>query len=381
LRYLSFKPFRIYHVTQPPPEPDGPYDVFISYSRQDVDQAEALQEKLEAAGLTVWRDMTRLEMGNNAKFTIPAALRNSAAVVVIWSENALGSKWVRREAGYAEVAGKYLPLAVDGFEYKKLDEFLRDYVCGSLPTILADPVELKQKALALKAAPYAGLKIRHPEIRPESTFIGRKEMLDTLDAKLWQNDGGSAQTIVIRNNTDANVAMHGLGGVGKTVLARHYAWVHRKRYQGVWWLRAEERDTLFEDLTALGRRLGLAFAPDADPEEAARETLDHLAQMHTPKPWLLIYDNVEDKPLAQRFIPPENAHNLFTTRLTNWLGEADELRVDKFPRDTAIDFLLAQASPEENRDTAGRLADALGDLPLALAHARAYCKARHKPFD
>ena len=38
------------------------------------------------------------------------------------------------------------------------------------------------------------------------------------------------------------------GGVGKSVLAREYAWRERARYYGVWWLRAETRETLLDDL-------------------------------------------------------------------------------------------------------------------------------------
>jgi hypothetical protein len=54
--------------------------------------------------------------------------------------------------------------------------------------------------------------------------------------------------------------------------------------------------------------------------------------------------------------------------------------VDVFPRETAIEFLLAFA-PGQDREAAGRLADALGCLPLALDHARALIRARGWSFD
>ena len=170
-----------------------------------------------------------------------------------------------------------------------------------------------------------------------------------------------------------------LGGVGKTVLARHYAWEKRGRYHGIWWLRAESQDTLIDDIAALGQRLRLPIPEDAEPEDAARLTLAHVEQTHTPKPWLLVYDNVEDKKLVSRFTPHENAHILYTTRLPGWRGKAAELQVDVFPRDTAIAYLLAYA-PDETAEAAGALADALGCLPLALTHARAYCQERAWSF-
>ena len=200
-------------------------------------------------------------------------------------------------------------------------------------------------------------------------------MLETLDARLWQGKG----TVAIRNANDAAVAVHGLGGIGKTVVAKQYAWDARDRYHGLWWVRAESRDALLDDLIALGRRLRLDF-DETKPEEAALATLDHIAQTPKAKPWLMVYDNVEDKALVRRFTPAENAHLILTTRLPDWLGEAEDLPVDVFPRETAIDYLLAGA-PQATREAAGRLADALGCLPLALSHARAFCRARGKSFE
>jgi hypothetical protein len=77
---------------------------------------------------------------------------------------------------------------------------------------------------------------------------------------------------------------------------------------------------------------------------------------------------------------------LITTRLTEWHGEADDLPVDVFERETAIDYLMKQAcgsasAPEATRKAAGRLADALDCLPLALANARSYCWVRNWGFD
>ena len=116
-------------------------------------------------------------------------------------------------------------------------------------------------------------------------------------------------------------------------------------------------------------------------EDAALITVDQLAQMHTGKPWLLIYDNADGPALLRKFTPADNAHVLITTRRTDWHGETDdELAVDVFDRDTAIAYLLKQAR-NGDADAAGRLADALHCLPLALSHARAYCWARNWSFD
>ena len=173
--------------------------------------------------------------------------------------------------------------------------------------------------------------------------------------------------------------MRGLGGVGKTVLAQEYAWRNRERYCGIWWVRAEKLEILMDDLAALGARF-IPGLPEK-PEDAALKTVDQLAQMHTGKPWLLIYDNADGPAALRKFTPADNAHVLVTTRRTDWYGETDgELAVDVFDRDTAIAYLLKQAR-DGDAAGAGRLADALKCLPLALSHARAYCWARNWGFD
>jgi tetratricopeptide (TPR) repeat protein len=221
----------------------------------------------------------------------------------------------------------------------------------------------------------AGRQVLHPEVRPVRGFVGREEMLESLSAKLW-SDG---TTVAIRDSEEVTLALRGLGGVGKTVLARQYAWLNRERYYGVWWIRADKHETLISDLIALGARF-IADLDSFEPEKAALMALDLIARMQTDKPWLLVYDNVDDQATLRDCMPAGNAHVLITTRLTQWVGMAAELPIGVFDRDAAIDFLVRQ-SVDKDRVGAGRLADALGRLPLALSHARAYCAERNWRFD
>jgi hypothetical protein len=221
----------------------------------------------------------------------------------------------------------------------------------------------------------AGQQIRYDGFGSVKGFTGREDLLEALGEKL-----GPARAVAIRNSTQTTLAMRGLGGVGKTVLAQEFAWRNRERYCGVWRLRAETAETLIDDLAALGRRF-IAGLDAMKPEDAARRTVDQLAQMPTANPWLLIYDNAVDPAPLRGFIPAENAHALITTRRTDWLGEADdELEVDVFDRATAVAYLLRHAR-QQDAAAAGRLAHALQDLPLALAHARAFCWERNWDFD
>jgi hypothetical protein len=104
-------------------------------------------------------------------------------------------------------------------------------------------------------------QILHPEIRPVRDFTGRDDLLDALDSALWQHGGSVALT--------NSAAIHGLDGVGKSVLAQEYGWRNRERYRGVWWLRAEQPETLLDDLIQLGSRLGVPAIGDIRSPGAA----------------------------------------------------------------------------------------------------------------
>lgn len=88
-------------------------DIFISYARADRAKIEKLARTLTASGYDVWwdRDITG---GTEFSAVIERELIASKTVVVAWSENSLGSHWVRDEAEFARTDEKLLPISLDG---------------------------------------------------------------------------------------------------------------------------------------------------------------------------------------------------------------------------------------------------------------------------
>ena len=72
-------------------------DVFISYARSTAGQAQAVAKGLRDAGFAVWIDED-LPAHRPYADVIEERLRAAKAVVVIWSEAAAKSEWVRAEA-------------------------------------------------------------------------------------------------------------------------------------------------------------------------------------------------------------------------------------------------------------------------------------------
>lgn len=87
--------------------------VFLSYSRQDRARAVKIIRGLEAHGIAVWWD-GMLEVGQAFAHSTETALETADAVVVLWSEAAVQSHWVRDEATRGRDRGCLVPVSLDG---------------------------------------------------------------------------------------------------------------------------------------------------------------------------------------------------------------------------------------------------------------------------
>ena len=190
-------------------------------------------------------------------------------------------------------------------------------------------------------------------------FTGREDLMAQLDAALSQRGAGViTQTI------------SGLGGVGKTQLAAAYMAAHYDEFDITAWVRADDGGTA--DLAELAVALALPVTGRTPPERA-NDVLTFLA--NTDRRWLLVFDNAPG-PRALVGLPISGPGRVLVT--SRHRGGYDafgaELAVDVLDADTARRYLLARTgrTAQESAD-ADAVAAALGYLPLALAHAGAYC--------
>jgi len=202
--------------------------------------------------------------------------------------------------------------------------------------------------------------------RHNPTFTGRDEELAELHAGL----------ISIRPGTSIQ-AVSGLGGVGKTLLAVEYAYRYAHEYDVIWWLRAEEPAQLAADFAELAFARRLRSRTDPDQRLAVEAARKWLSQNDG---WLLIFDSVREPSHVAPYLEASGSgHVIITSRHASWRGLAVPLVLRGLAREDAVAFLLGRSGRSDD-GSASLLAEALGDLPLALAQAAAYMEESGKPL-
>ncbi|MEV0176373.1 FxSxx-COOH system tetratricopeptide repeat protein [Streptomyces sp. NPDC050803] len=200
-------------------------------------------------------------------------------------------------------------------------------------------------------------------------FTGREELLEALHRRLRREKA----TAVLPN------ALHGMGGVGKSLLAVEYLYRHLGDYDVVWWISAERTAQIALSLVQLAPRLGLKAGSDATWSVTA--VLEALRRGEPYDNWLLVFDNADSPEAVRPYFPSGGPGNiLVTSRNPQWAGVAKPLEVDVFRREESVD-LLRRRGPDISDEEADRLAEALGDLPLAVEQAAAWRAETGMPAD
>lgn len=79
-------------------------NVFVSYSRQDIEVARSIRNALRAERFQIWWDED-LYAGDSWREKIDEALMAAAVVLVLWSRHSVESDWVKHEASIAKARG------------------------------------------------------------------------------------------------------------------------------------------------------------------------------------------------------------------------------------------------------------------------------------
>ncbi|MFD8822841.1 FxSxx-COOH system tetratricopeptide repeat protein [Streptomyces sp. NPDC059605] len=189
--------------------------------------------------------------------------------------------------------------------------------------------------------------------RRNTRFTGRDELLATTYEAL--QDAGSGAGVV---------TLHGMSGVGKTQLAAEYVYRFGSEYDVVWWVPADRRALYRQKLAELAPELGLSTGVEYG--ERLRAVRDALRRGEPHSHWLLVLDGADEPEHIWDLVPTGPGHVLITSRNPEWSEHNSNLvEVPVYGRDESVAFIRRRA-PRLTPDEAGRLAEALEDLPLLL---------------
>ncbi|WP_216587823.1 FxSxx-COOH system tetratricopeptide repeat protein [Streptomyces brasiliscabiei] len=239
----------------------------------------------------------------------------------------------------------------------------------------AGSVEPGSRPAAIGLAAAARLPGTPPQViggRPQrnAVFTGRRTLIERLRDSLL-----SGTTAVLPQ------ALYGLGGVGKTQLALEYAYRFESDYDLVWWINAAEPTQIRQDLNTLAGHLGVPLG-GKDLTAVCNEVLDKLRRGTPHARWLLVYDNAEKPADLDGLVPVSGPghHILITSRNPAWAERAARIEVDLFTREESVALLRRYNQALEPAEAA-RVAEELGDFPLAVSLAAASLQESAMPVD
>ncbi|MDF5714930.1 MAG: tetratricopeptide repeat protein [Rhizonema sp. NSF051] len=227
-----------------------------------------------------------------------------------------------------------------------------------------DPANLNKLPDAKKSTEHK-IQFVLPQLELDvSTFTGRNEELQKLKELLLYNQETKLCSIA---------GLTGVGGVGKSALACHFATLHKADFpDGVIGLRVDGKDvdTIARKFASL---CGAEIQPDTDEEEAL-DAATIMQQVFAHRRMLLIFDNADDDSIRQLFPGGNRCAVIVTTRdrsLAISLEIPKDGRINLYPLPEADALLLLEKHIGKERvaaepEAARELIELVGYLSIAI---------------
>ncbi|MEH0844887.1 FxSxx-COOH system tetratricopeptide repeat protein [Micromonospora sp. CPCC 205711] len=341
---------------------ERPDDISVAYESADRPWADWIAGQLRRAGVRPHLRVVRpgVDPAFDADATVLAVLSPELAA-------AAGADLAGLHPGAAHPPAEVLGVLVAGDRWRERFDPQRVIDLRGADATRAQSLLLSQLGLVAPGQPAGDVRSvpRFPaeadrrlrsNLPPRNpSFVGRDDYLERLRDHLV--------------NDSRPVTLTGGAGVGKSELAREFAHRFAYDYDVVWWIPAQDRETVQTGLGALAEEIKAV-----DSTGAAEAALDALsAPRGAFSRWLLIYDNADDADVLTGLLPRAGAgHTLITSRDDGSSGLPSPLEVAAFTGDESVAMLrrVLGISTEDARS----IAVALEHLPLALRLATAWMR-------
>lgn len=201
------------------------HDVFISFSFKDQGVADRIVNHLtNLYGISCWICTEEIKAGENFRADIVQAIMGASLVVLVQSKKSVVSAEVFKEIKYALKKGKMVkPFMIEDSQLAEELEFempTTHYIDATRPELddrirelakdicrsLGRPFEVNEKGMP--AGTSLETLLSTPSVIPKRVFCGRDSVLKDIHERFRE---------------ERVLFLHGIGGIGKTQIAKQYA--------------------------------------------------------------------------------------------------------------------------------------------------------------
>ncbi len=222
-------------------------------------------------------------------------------------------------------------------------------------------------------------------------FVPRLEVMQAVEDQL----------LPISETQQTVLVLQGMGGMGKSQMAREYACKHKDRYTAIFWVNARSKNTLKDGITSIAGRLGLTDILNKDGyvnkdeenmDRAVSAVLKWFNEDGNTR-WLLILDNVDSQVQfdcdndgeekssntegfdALPLIPSSSQGTLLVTSRLSYLARTfggTPVSIDQMTLNEGLEVLCRLSGRKSQEPGAEKLLKRLGYYPLALNQCGRY---------
>lgn len=190
----------------------------------------------------------------------------------------------------------------------------------------------------------------------------------------------------IQTQSHRAFSVTGLGGVGKTELVYRYLTRFKYQFDAIFFVPADSESQLCKQYSAMSFELGLVDSIDRSNPELCSETfrywlgdpvtgIPESQEANATVKWLLVFDNVRDPDILERFWPAGNKGSIITTSRNplslHGVHITERLQLEGLAIPDAVQLLKSCARDESRDDSelekeATTIAEWVEGFPLAL---------------
>ena len=323
-------------------------DFFISHSHVDKQWAEWIASFLEQEGYSTFWGNRDLKVGDNFVSIIQEYIEKADKLIAVFSPSYFSSTFCQAEVS-AMLAKKRLLTAIA----------TQKQVPSSKPKF-PETKDNQENTIIGTRFPGA-MPINNLKFNNEKLIIGGDEKVKAIRQAFEKN-----------NTVSSTLTLSGLGGTGKTVVARKYVYQYGYLYDLIWWIDAQSKDSIshaYEEFVIQNN-----LTNNTDYKQNSNRIVDIVKEwMLETNNWLFIFDGVVDFETIQSFIPEKHKGNvLITSRDSLWKNsDISAITMDIFSTETATKFLKQRGVRGKEEDLI-KLSTTLGNIPLNMEVAAKY---------